>query len=228
MNYTDLNFNISNEVLNLGLRGAYFTIGNIVNKESDTDFEGYKEEVLRKIKEEITQERISNDPILLGFKRLHERVERTGKNNIASPENLLNMFMQHGRIPQINLLVDIYNLISLETKLAIGAHDISNIVGKVNLKITNGSEKFWPLGSKTEKGVSPGEYAYVDDNNDVLCRLEVRQVEKTKVTLQTTQSFYIVQGNLETEPEYIVNAAEKLINLTTKYCGGDIRFLYTP
>jgi len=133
--------------------------------------------------------------------------------------------LQKNILPLMKILCDEGKTVLIETS---GAHDISNIAGNVNLRITNGSEKFWPLGSKTEKGIASGEYAYIDDNNDVLCRMEVRQVEKTKVTLQTTQNFYIVQGNLETEPEYIINAAEKLINLTKNYCGGDIRFLYTP
>ena len=85
------------------------------------------------------------DLILHGFRTLHEKVKRSNRKFPASPEELVRIFTETGRFPRINLLVDIYNLISLKTKLALGAHDVNNIKGNVTLKLTTGSEKFYPL-----------------------------------------------------------------------------------
>ena len=64
------------------------------------------------------------------------------------------------------------------------------------------------------------EYSYCDDANEVLCRLEIRQVEKTKVDEEAQNVFYIVQGNDATPDELLRETAQRIIDLTTRYCGG--------
>jgi DNA/RNA-binding domain of Phe-tRNA-synthetase-like protein len=91
--------------------------------------------------------------------------------------------------------------------------------------MTTGEEGFLPLGSAEPRPVRPGGYAYVDDANDVICLLEVKQVEKTKVTVDTTDCLFILQGNAQTRHEDILQAAERLIALVQKYCGGQARYL---
>ena len=48
--------------------------------------------------------------------------------------------------------------------MCLGAHDIDKVPGNVNLKITDGTENFIPLGSEEPKKVGVGEYSFVDDN----------------------------------------------------------------
>jgi DNA/RNA-binding domain of Phe-tRNA-synthetase-like protein len=152
----------------------------------------------------------------------------SNRKNVASPENLLRWLLKNGELPALNVVVDIYNLVSVRTRLALGAHDMARVTGGITLRLTNGSEGFVPLGSAEAKAVRAGEYAYVDDGNDVLCRLEVRQVEKTKVGPGTTGCFYIVQGNAATPDALIREAAGEVIALTTRFCGGEARMLHAP
>ena len=50
--------------------------------------------------------------------------------------------------------------------------------------------------------------------------LEIRQVEITKVDEEAENIFYIVQGNEATPYGLLYDIAQKIIELTTKYCGG--------
>ena len=68
-----------------------------------------------------------------------------------------------------NKAVNIYNILSIESKLCLWAHDIYKVDGNVTLKISAGTEKFLPLGSEELKPVKAGEYSFVDDNNEVIC-----------------------------------------------------------
>jgi len=146
-----------------------------------------------------------HDPkILEGFRALHEAVHRSNRRYVSSPENLWNHFNADGRLPSINPVVDIYNLVSLESLLALGAHDVDRIEGDVRLGITSGGEHYHPLGAPGPKQVGAGEYAYIDGGNDIICRMEVRQVEKTKISSSTTNCFYIVQWNSRTSQEYVM------------------------
>lgn len=218
-------FDVSDEVVAIGLKGSYLTIRGLKNRQTDPEFEAIKAKVLEEVLPTLSKEYIENSPVLSGFRQLHERVQRPGKKHIASPENLLNMLLEKGALPQVNLLVDIYNLVSIQTQLALGAHDLEKITGNIHLRLTNGQEKFWPLGHAKPQGIGAGEYSYIDDADDIICRLEVRQVEKTKVTLDTSGCFFIVQGNMNTSKSQIEDATNKLIELVTRFCGGETQLL---
>ena len=71
--------------------------------------------------------------------------------------------------------------------------------------------------------MAAGEYTYCDDSKEVLCRLEVRQVNKTATTPKTTRAFFIVQGNEATPDSYVVDAAQYLVDEVTRYAGGNGR-----
>lgn len=223
--FTALTFDCALEVQQLGVTGAFFLIHGLENREGDAEFEEYKDLVVSEILRDLTKESIKSDPILSGFRDLHTAIGCSNRKNIASPENLLSMLVSTRRLPHVNLLVDIYNLVSIQTRLALGAHDCAQITGNVHLGFTQGTEHFLPLGAPEPKAIKPGEYAYIDDANDIICRLEVRQVEKTKVTQTTTDCFYIVQGNAATDHAYLQATTEQLISLTKQYCGGEEEFL---
>lgn len=223
-----LQFQMTDEVRALGLTGAYFTLEGLANAPAHPAFDTLRAAALAEVLEGLTAEAIPIDPVLTGFRDLHTAVGVSNRKNVASPENLLRALLRSGGLPTVNLVVDIYNLVSVQTRLALGAHDLAQVEGDIALRLTDGTEGFLPLGSPEPKTVRAGEYAYVDGGNDVLCRLEVRQVEKTKVGLATTGCFYIVQGNAATPPDLIRRATEDVIALTTRFCGGEPRMLHTP
>ena len=119
----------------------------------------------------------------------------------------------------------LYNVISIKTLLALGAHNIENVQGNVSLRLTKGNEIFLPLGHTKEVQIPAGEYAYCDDGNNIICRLEVLQVEPTKITLDTENIFLIIQGNVNTDNSYIQDATNELLDLLVKFCGGTYRLL---
>lgn len=119
-----------------------------------------------------------------------------------------------------NKAVDIYNILSIESKLCLGAHDIDKVDGNVTLKITDGTEKFLPLGSEELKPVKAGEYSFVDNNNEVICWLDISQVDKTKVTEDSKNVLYLIIGNKETTDEELEKVTNNLISLTTKFASG--------
>ncbi len=223
-----ISFDIAPQVLDLGIRGVYFTIRGITNRPEDPDFERLKAESLQPLLPTLSRESLRADPVLQGFRDLHTRIGFSNRNFVAASESLLETLSRTGRLPQINLVVDIYNLVSVETRLALGAHDIARISGNAHLRLLDGSERFWPLGAEELKPVRAGGYAYVDGANEVICMLEVLQVEKTKVTLDTRDVLYIVQGNPATDMATLRAAAERVIQLTQQYCGGEAELLYPP
>ena len=108
----------------------------------------------------------------------------------------------------------------MDTKLALGAHDLAKTEGNISLKLITGNENYIPLGSEEAKVVKAGIYSYIDDANDIICFSEIRQVDKTKVTNESEDIFFIVQGNKETSDKYVEEVAKELITVVTYYLRG--------
>jgi DNA/RNA-binding domain of Phe-tRNA-synthetase-like protein len=213
-------FSVSPEVRALGLRVICAVVTNLKNRDLSTEFDDYRTGLSECLQKELAADFIKTDRVLAGFRELHEKVGRSNRKYPASPESLIQLFQSRGIIPRINLVVDIYNTVSVETRLALGAHDTDHISGNVSLRLTNGTERYIPLGSTTDEGVGAGEYCYVDDSNEVLCRLEHQQVEKTKVKPTTENCFFIVQGNRATSAEILEAGFQRLRELLSQFCGG--------
>lgn len=232
MRHQSIEFSVSPEMNALeslgseGWRGTYFAMGGMTNGSEHDDLEALKAEAAREALARFTPESLRDDPVLDGFRALHRAVGCANRKTIPSPENLLRFVLRSGALPRVNLLVDIYNLVSIRSRLALGAHDLAGVEGDITLRLTDGSEGFHPLGESAPKAVAAGEYAYIDGANDVLCRLEVRQVEKSKVGADTRECFYIVQGNGATDQEDLRAAAEEVVALNQRFCGGEVRWLY--
>lgn len=215
-----MEFYVERAVVDAGVKIVFALIHGVNNHGEDADWAVYRDRRLDELYEEYAELDIHTDPILEGFNILHDNTGVKRRKNIPASENLIRLLKKNHGMFFINQAVDIYNLISLESKLALGAHNIDKVEGNVTLRFTDGSERFIPIGQAEPLPVAPHEYCYCDDANEVLCRLEIRQVEKTKVDEDAQNIFYIIQGNQATSYDLLYETAQKIIDLTTKYCGG--------
>jgi len=225
MKNQEIQFDIDPTLILKGLRGVYLVIHGIKNQESDPNFEEYKDREITRLFEEYSKNKLENDPILKGYRDLHTAFGFSNRNFPAAPETLAENLLKYKRLAKVNLLVDIYNLVSLQTRLALGAHDLKFVSGDIHLKPMTGEESFLPLGAVEPKPVRAGGYSYIDDGNNVICMLDSRQVEKTKITLSSTDVFYIIQGNSATNYDILSQGALKLVDLTKRFCGGQEVYL---
>ena len=215
-----MKFIVEDDVKNLGVKILALKIEGIDNKSDNIDFETWRKD---KVKELITKYKdydIKNDKVIEGFYQLHQKVGVPRRKNLPASENLIKLLTKREELVHINNAVDIYNIVSIDSKLCLGAHDIDKISGNVHLKITDGTENFIPLGSEEKKVVGNGEYSFVDDDNDVICWLDIRQVDKTKVTEESKNVLYFIIGNEENSYEDLKKAANEIIDFTIKFCGG--------
>lgn len=215
-----MEFKVEKAVLDAGVKIVFVVIQGLDNSKENYEWHAHREVLLNDLLERYKDVDVHQDPILEGFNLLHDHTGVKRRKNIPASENLIKLLQKHGSLTYINKVVDIYNLISLDSKLALGAHNIDRVSGNVTLRFTDGTERFVPLGQTEPVAINPHEYSYIDDSNEVLCRLEIRQVQKTLVDETARNVFYIVQGNDATSDELLHQTAQKIIDLTTQYCGG--------
>ena len=224
-NVSEIQFAVEKSVLDIGVKIVFLVIEGIDNTRISPEWMEKRKGIIANLLNDYKNIDYHADPVLEGFHILHDRAGVKRRKNIPASENLIRLLNKHGDVFFINQAVDIYNIISMESKLALGAHDIDRVDGNVTLRFTDGTERFVPIGQSEPVSNNPHEYSYCDDANEVLCRLEIRQVEKTKVDEKTTNAFYIIQGNEATDNELLLATARKILDETIKYCGGKGRII---
>ena len=217
-----MEFYVEQKVLDLGVKIIGVEIDGIDNKTISDEYLQWRKDEVGVLLEKYKDFDVKQDEVLEAFYTLHEKVNVPRRKNIPASENLIKLLIKKQGLFEINKAVDIYNIISMESKLALGAHDIDKLSGNITLRLTDGTEKFRPLGSEEDKPVKPGEYSYIDDNNEILCWLEIRQVEKDKVTEDSKNIFYIVQGNEKTSDDLLYETADRIVDTTVRFCNGKI------
>ncbi|MCO6024920.1 phenylalanine--tRNA ligase beta subunit-related protein [Prevotella cerevisiae] len=215
-----MEFKVEKKVLDAGVKILFVVIEGLDNSQDSQEWLSYRKNKIAELYQKYGGIDVHADPILEGFNILHDKTGVRRRKNIPASENLIKLLEKHSNLLYINKVVDIYNLISLESELALGAHNIDHVDGNVTLRFTRGDEKYIPLGQTEPQPVKPHEYSYIDDSNEILCRLEIRQVEKTLVDKSTTNVFYIVQGNEATPDSLVKQTAQQIIDTTVKFCGG--------
>lgn len=221
----DIQFYVEQAVLDIGVKIVFAVVEGMDNTGTSPQWMDERKERIAALLDSYQEIDYHADPILEGFHILHDQSGVKRRKNIPASENLIRLLKKNEDVYYINQAVDIYNLISMESKLALGAHDIDHAEGNVTLRFTDGTERFVPIGQEEPVPVNPHEYCYCDDANEVLCRLEIRQVEKTKVDEHSRNVFYIVQGNAATENSLLQDTAQNIITETVKYCGGTGRIV---
>jgi DNA/RNA-binding domain of Phe-tRNA-synthetase-like protein len=167
-------------------------------------------------------------PELAAFREVLRRAGADPRKEQSSVERLLLLALKRGELPAVNSLVDAYNLVSVRTRCSLGAHDLDRIAPPVTLRLLTGAETFTPLGSDTAVSVTKGEFGYVDAADRLLCRLDVRQAELSKVTEQARNVLLIVEGNAAHTADVLRRAFAEVTEQVARHCGGTAEVVALP
>ncbi len=169
------------EVLDLGLHVCVAHLSKFAIRKDSPKVRQKKKEIVAFIRDNLPADVVASHEYVAGHKELYERAGARADGLVPSYQALVDTVHKKGGFPTINTLVDLYNCVSASHLITIGAHDLSRITGQLRIGITTGKERFIPLFSTDQQSVRPGEYAYMDDS-DILCRLDIRQCHKTRIT----------------------------------------------
>ena len=154
-------------------------------------------------------EEVAESAVVTGYTDLLQKVGRSVKKNPPTILALIRNIQHRGSLPQINSIIDIYNVECLKSFLAIGGHDLDKIEGPIEFTISQREDLFLPILS-SEKHVAPTDPVYRDQKG-VLAWLDVRD------------SDLVIQGNQETTVEMRLEALER-IHKDLASCMPDLQF----
>jgi DNA/RNA-binding domain of Phe-tRNA-synthetase-like protein len=140
----------------------------------------------------------------------------------SAPEAFLRRLTKKGDIPNINLLVDIGNLISIRYALPVCVIDAKALAGEsVLVRFATGSEPFTPLKGGEVENPEPGEVIFVDSDNVIMARRWCwRQSEQSSAQPETTETILVMEAQHKGGSADISAALADFTSLLTKYTGG--------
>ena len=151
---------------------------------------------------------ITDQPTIQGYCDLLQKVGRSVKKNPPTVPALIRNIQHRGSIPRINSVIDIYNVESLHSLLAIGGHDLDKIGDEIEFTVSQKDDIFLPILSK-EKHVAPTDYVYRDEKG-ILAWLDVRDSDLYKFDNSTKNAIFIIQGNAHTSIQMRLEALERI------------------
>jgi len=214
-------FRVAQECLDLGLRAGAILFRDVTIVDSPAELREAIDQFSTEVAETLpTAADIRATPEISAHYDILRRVGVKPRRRPPSTEKLLDLARSRQTLPAINALVDAYNLVSIQTRCSLGAHDLDRFAPPAELRLFRGDESFFPLGSAEPQPVKEGEFGYVDAEDRVLCRLDSLQADFSKVTSETTQVLLIVEATDRHQPEQIAAALQNSGELIERYCGG--------
>lgn len=139
----------------------------------------------------------------------------------SAPEALLRRLAKKGDIPNINILVDICNLVSIRYALPVAAFDTGALATPVTVHFAAGAERFTPLGESEVEHPDPREVVFSDTTGLVTARRWCwRQSAESAASPATRQAFFTIEAQHPAGASEVQKALEDLLGLLEAYAGG--------
>ena len=140
----------------------------------------------------------------------------------SAAEALLRRLTKKGDIPNINLLVDLGNLVSIRYALPVAVFDTSSLHGAVTVHFADGSERFTTLGQDEVVHPELGEVVFSDETKLVIARRWCwRQSDQSAAQQETTQAIITVEAHHAEGKQDVDAALTDLLTLLRTYTGGN-------
>lgn len=193
------------------------------NQKNDAKTTSLLRQTEEAIRSKYTLEEVSILPKIADWREAYRKFGFKPSSHRSSVEALFRRVLQGKELPLINLLVDLYNLISIKHVMPVGCDDMDHVNGNIRLTIADGTEKFVMLGTDKLEEIRKGEVVYRDDQ-EVLCRSwNYRECDKTKITESTKNVCLVLEGLDYTSKEEIMNALSELRILLSRVAQADFK-----
>lgn len=137
-------------------------------------------------------ERAADHPHLVSWRAAFGSFGAKPSKYPSSAEALMSRALKAQDFPRINVLVDLYNAVSVRHAVPLGGEDADRLQGPLRLSVAAGDETFDPRGDGTDlEHPNPGEIVWRDDLGVTCRRWNWRQGRRTQITDATTRAFFV-------------------------------------
>lgn len=173
-----------------GLAIHDITVEGLTVSRETPELDDYKREVSNRIKNSYDLETLKDVETIRRYRDFFWRLGIDPTKIRPASEALIRRILQGKDVPKINTAVDAYNLVSMETHIAIGAFDEAVLKGQLTMRMAEEGEGFMGIGMKEPK-ILNGQEIVISDEKNLIAVYPYRDADQSKVT-NSTESIYIL------------------------------------
>ncbi|MGW3634660.1 B3/B4 domain-containing protein [Streptomyces sp. NPDC005122] len=170
------------------------------------------------------------DPHMAAWREVYTAFGSKPSRTRNSAEALARRALSDTGLPRINLLVDLYNAISVAHLIPVGGEDIEHVSGGMRLVRATGDEEFATVAGGTDTVEHPdaGEVVWRDGTGVTCRRWNWRQGPRTRLTEESTSAIFLLEGLAPVPVAAIEAAAAELAALLEKFSPGARVTVHAP
>lgn len=159
------------------------------------------------------------DPHMAAWRQAYTAFGSKPSRTRNSAEALAKRALSEAGLPRINLLVDVYNAISVAHLVPVGGEDTDHIEGGMHLVRATGEEDFVTVvgGEQVIEHPDAGEIVWRDEAGVTCRRWNWRQGPRTRLTEETVSGIFLLESLTPMPVADVETAAEELADLLQKF-----------
>jgi arginyl-tRNA synthetase len=218
-----MKFKISNTIFNAhpDLLEAVVVLRNINNLKNGSEILKLLRNEEKNKRKEFEGKTLSEHPKIKPWREAFRNFGSKPNKYSSSVEALLKRVISGNDLPDISPLVNLYNYFSIKHILPFGGEDFAGVYGDMELKYSNGNEAFTPILSDKQENPDRGEVAWIDDYGITCRKWNWRQCDRTKITENTKEGYFIIDALPPITKEEVKKAAEEFIVLAKQYLNAE-------
>jgi DNA/RNA-binding domain of Phe-tRNA-synthetase-like protein len=199
-----------------------FHINGVHIQKRDSELEDFKADVTRQVREEYDLESVKDHPTFRAYRDFFWSIKIDPTKIRPAAEALIRRILAGKTLPCINTLVDVYNLTSIKSRIALATFDSDKLEGDLLMRFAEEGERFYGIGMKKPLILKGGEIV-VSDEEKLVAVYPYRDADNTKVTEKTENITVVVCGVPSITEQELENASQVAIEYITRFCGGEKR-----
>ena len=202
-----------------GLRATIRAITGVTIEESNPALDELREEVETETKAKYTLETVRNVAIFRAYRDFYWRVGIDPTKVRPAAEALVRRVLAGKPFPNINTLVDAYNLASIRTGVALAAFDQAKLRGNFLMRLASPGEQFLGIGMEKPMRLGGKEIVIADDEK-LIAVYPYRDADTTKVTTSTRDLTLMTCGCPGIPDRDLAEAEGVATEFILRFCGG--------
>ena len=154
--------------------------------------------------------RVKETQEIVCYRDAFEQLGINPNKYMSSIEAMVTRVAKKKGLPNINSIVDLGNAISLKYLVPLGAHDIDSANEDICVRFSRQGDIFIPFGETQEEILEDGELIYAVGNKVKTRRWIWRQSEQGKITEESKNIFFPLDGFKDKNYEQVIGARDEL------------------
>jgi DNA/RNA-binding domain of Phe-tRNA-synthetase-like protein len=196
-----------------------FSVRNVEITKKDDKIERFKEEIFKEIREKYSLETLKDVSIFRAYRDFFWKVGIDPTKNRPASEALIRRILAGKPIPNINTLVDAYNLASIKSQVPIAAFDEDKLKGEPAMRFAFKDESFLGIGMEKPMQLDGGEIV-ISDSRRLIAVYPYRDADYSKVTEETKNVLVLICGVPGIYEETLKISKQTAAEYINRFCSG--------